>query len=184
MGSLGVSAFVLFIAIGLSVFFPNARNALIGFQGDLQGNIKPAQWVPIIRNMHRFELELGIFELSQGNVVSVVQDAIKQSGLLLKNVINNKHGYEIVAHYYTPSAAWLDVVTLRVTMNERQNYVSIHGVGESTGVISLVVPFAPLMNIMLCYFPFDDWGNNKRYLTGIQRELKSLQNHNFDASPR
>ena len=123
--------------------------------------------------MHRYKMNLGQFELSEkDNAVDLMHEAMRRSNLSPATVTQTDKGYIIEAWYLTKGAAWLDVVT--VTMDIEQSTIKARGIGESTGVLPMTVPLAPILNIFLCWFPFDDWGNNKRYLTHIQRNLQTL----------
>ena len=145
-----------------------------------QARLKPAQWVPYIRNLHRYEMEIGKYKLkdfTQSNdekeIIQTMTSIILKSKLIPSKTMESNDGYIMEANYYTPKLAWLDVVTLNIVINKSDNIINIHGIGESTGLFPLIVPLAPVLNIVTCWFPFDDWGNNKRYLKTIQSNINS-----------
>lgn len=161
-------------AIALRLFSPNESNPLIQFQSGLQASLKPAQWIPKMRDIHRYEMKIGTFQISDNwHFLDIIHKAMEKSKLIPKKVMETNNGYIMEAYYYTPSTAWLDVVTLSIVINPNKNTMTINGLGESTGLLPLVVPFAPILNIMLCWLPFDDWGNNKRYLTDMKNNIRS-----------
>ena len=65
----------------------------------------------------------------------------------------------------------LYVVTLKIDIDGTKDETKIYGIGESTGFLPMKIPFAPFFNIFLCWVPFLDMGNNKRYLRRITKNL-------------
>lgn len=173
-----LTALAAIIAIAFRYFFPNHEsNPLVASQSTLQASLKPAQWIPKIRNLHRYEMDIGNYKISdfknKENVIGEMTKIIEISKLIPKKVMETNDGYIMEAFYYTPKNAWLDVVTLKIIIDRDTNTIKINGIGESTGFLPLIIPLAPIVNIILCWFPFDDWGNNKRYLKTIQSNIKS-----------
>merc|ERR1712173_80283 len=87
---------------------------LIQIQTMIQAPMKPAQWIPFIRDMHRYEMNLGTFSMSNADDFDhFIGLAMMKSGLSpqypLRKVGKNKFIFE--AYYHTPKNAWLDVVT-------------------------------------------------------------------------
>ena len=168
------TAITAIAAIALRLLLPNESNPLIQIQSGLQASLKPAQWIPKIRDIHRYEMDLG--EYSLNNTKDIIYDirlSMEQSELIPHKIIQTSNGYIMEAYYYTPSTAWLDVVTLNMIINKQNQSITINGIGESTGILPLTIPMAPILNMILCWAPFDDWGNNRRYLVDIQRNIQS-----------
>eukprot|EP00483_Globobulimina_turgida_P013134 UN13158 len=119
-------------------------------------------------------MEVGTFEWKNDNqIVNDIKVAMQKSKLIPQKVMKTDNGYIMDAYYLTPKTAWLDIVTLDIVINKDKNTMKINGIGESTGLVPLIVPMAPILNIVFCWFPFHDMGNNKRYLTSIKKNIPS-----------
>merc|ERR1711971_264252 len=121
---------------------------LIQLQTMIQAPMKPAQWIPFIRDMHRYEMNIRTFTLSdtvRDNFEDLIALAVEKSGLAPQYPMQkvNENMYILTAYYHTPKNAWLDVVSLTMT-HKNDIAINIDGVGESTGVFPLTIPFAPL----------------------------------------
>ena len=170
---------IFFVIVGFELLkrlsFENDKNdesllqLLMRVQTMFQARLKPAQWVPFIRNLHRYKMNLGTFEsIDEAKIISAVKKSKLIPQLPLKQESKNK--YTLYAYFYT-KIGWLDIVTLKINIDESKNETSIYGIGESTGLLPLTIPFAPFFNILFCWFPFQDFGKNKKYLKTIQKNL-------------
>ena len=175
------TAFAAILAIVLRYVYPNHEsNPLVQLQSTVQAALRPAQWIPYIRNLHRYEMEIGKYKLShftksndEKEIIENMILIISKSNLIPTKTMKSNDGYIMEANYYTPGTAWLDVVTLKIIINKSNDTIFINGIGESTGLFPLTVPLAPFLNIITCWFPFDDWGNNKTYLKTIKSNINS-----------
>lgn len=175
------TAFAAIVAVALRYIYPSHEsNPLVQLQSTLQASLKPAQWIPYIRNLHRYEMEIGKYKMKyftksndEKEIIENMTSIILKSNLIPTKTMESNDGFIMEANYYTPKSAWLDVITLKISINKSNNEIIINGIGESTGLIPLIVPLAPVLNIVTCWFPFDDWGNNKRYLKSIQSNINS-----------
>lgn len=69
---------------------------------------------------------------------------------------------------------WLDVVTLEVYVGDDSQDIQIKAFAGATGFVPLIVPAAPLLNILCCWMPFTDFGNCNGYLNSIYKNIKAL----------
>mmetsp|Transcript_41910 Transcript_41910/g.68995 ORF Transcript_41910/g.68995 Transcript_41910/m.68995 type:complete len:189 (-) Transcript_41910:223-789(-) len=174
-----LSIWAIAVAVVCKVLFlnDNPSNPIISIQAKYQALLKPAQWIPIIRDFHRHEMQIGTYHVKEDNdestLLADIKSMLESNDLLPQSVENATDAYIIQSFYFTPTAAWLDTVTLTLRMDRKQHTMSVYGEGESTGFLPVSIPMAPLINIVCCWFPFLDVGNNERYLQAIQQSMNT-----------
>ena len=72
------------------------------------------------------------------------------------------------------ATGWLDVITLEVHVGDDSQDIEIKAFSGSTGFVPLLIPAAPIMNVLLCWMPFNDFGSNNGYLKTIHKNIKAL----------
>merc|ERR1740123_2716401 len=73
---------MFWLAVSFLFVIPHDMNPMVVVQSHLQEALNPAQWVPYVRDLHRHEMDIGVFPLSQfGDVVSDIYAAMESSGL-------------------------------------------------------------------------------------------------------
>lgn len=175
----GIAA-IFWIVTGLSLLIPHQMKSMRSLQIAMQEKLSPAQWIPYIRDLRRYEMDLGVFQLSKfDDVEHDVLSAMKRSGFIVNtrkrdNVLKRgaKPDYRINGYYFTPNG-WLDAVYLDVTIDKKQGICNIYGLGTSTGFLPVAVPFSPFLSAFFCWVPFDDKGMNEKHLKDIRDALES-----------
>jgi len=96
---------------------------------------------------------------------------MEESGLVVFSQMDRDSEFILKAYAFTDGCGWLDVVTLEGTCQD-SSQVTIKGKGESTGFLPLMIPLSPILNCLLCWMPFQDWGNNQRYLNDVWTRIR------------
>jgi hypothetical protein len=128
---------------------------LVSLQAAVQAWLKPAMWVPGVRSFHSEQHEWRV-AAPAGQVLEAVLAAageLSRRGWSQYEV--DKAGRRVVLNYLTKVACWLDQVELRFEeAGPSSTVVRVHA--YSTGMLPLLIPLAPLLNILLIFFPFLD----------------------------
>jgi hypothetical protein len=127
---------------------------LVSAQARLQARLKPASWVPGVRWFHSESAEWRV----QGTPVEALMDKVWSAAAELSSRGWSQHeqdkvGKRIVLNALTQGLKWLDQVELRFAEVEG-GWTQVRVRGYSTGLLPMVVPLAPLLNVLLCLFPF------------------------------
>jgi hypothetical protein len=128
---------------------------LVSLQAGVQAWLKPAMWIPGVRSFHSEQHEWRV-AAPAGQVLEAVVEAA--AGLTTRGWSQyevDKAGRRVVLNYVTRVAKWLDQVELRFEeVGPSSTVVRVHA--YSTGMLPLLIPLAPLLNILLIFFPFLD----------------------------
>jgi hypothetical protein len=132
-------------------------NALVRAQAGVQAWLRPGVWLPCARDWHHEVHEwaspsLGADELLD-KVWSIAKD-MELEGRALEQYDYDKAGKRIVLNYFTAKAKWLD--QLELTFVSAGSGCTVRVRAYSTGVLPLLVPLAPLLNVIFMFFPFQD----------------------------
>ena len=182
-------------SIGLQLFYvfilrKPSKNPIIQAQADIQAGLKPAGWIPNVRKFHgadeqTWNLKLNNLDEKDGTndkIMDIIQESTKKSGYLLQPLKVSQTGFILDAYVITRLIGWLDVITLKICfnkgtelLNNDKKEIKIIANSESTGFIPLIIPFAPILNILFCWVPFlDGRKNNTRYLKRIRKNIEQL----------
>jgi hypothetical protein len=141
--------------------------------------LRPGSWVPGIKQRHRgtktYTCTPGLFK----NDVAVAVETIHKM-LATKDSPTSRVAYtgtDSVTMYFITPVKFLDVLTIKVCSQseaDEQGYVSLAIVSRSTCMVPASVPGAPLFGSILAFFPFRDWGQNKKHI----RHVGSILNEN------
>jgi hypothetical protein len=127
---------------------------LVSLQAAVQAWLKPAMWVPGVRSFHSEQHEWRV-EAPAGQVFEAVLAAAGElSSRGWSQYEADKAGRRVVLNYLTKGAKWLDQVELLFEVGPSSTVVRVHAF--STGMLPLLIPLAPLLNILLIFFPFLD----------------------------
>ena len=195
------------------------NSPMIRFQGPIQANIQPGLWCSCLSCFHRatprewqfsFEINSGTDDYNYDSpfnndttqtiddnhiTLLLITEALEQSGLMVQPYNITNYGFDIKAYAYTRVCAWLDVITLKVYVNEKKNNgpnnlssekknvnsknglkidISIEASSGSTGLAPLWMPCAPIISIIFFWLPFGDAGNNDAYLNTLFKNVEKL----------
>ena len=129
---------------------------MISLQASIQSKLHPATWLPGIRNVHSEECEWTVTGLSSDKILSSIYDAAEalQPDFIGRSI--NKTSGKVVVDTLT-KAKWLDQIHVTVTpVDDKSCKASL--ICSSTGFLPLIIPFAPIFNVVLCFVPFGDGG--------------------------
>lgn len=150
---------------------------MISCQAAIQAQLQPAAWLPTsLRDMHRGEEE---WTFASSSIESVFSNYAK----ILEEKLDKKSSFAkcfklksvdeatktITLHYLTKNAKWLDVYTLK--FSDSESGVKCKAVGISTGFLPLILPFAPVLNVVLFWLTFHDHGFNEKGLEWLRSDL-------------
>jgi len=149
-------------------------------QAPIQAFLRPSLWIPGLRAWHRkkqfWHVSGNTFDNYQ-KLLTGLQEVEVDLGLLygfrcVKISKVDKDKKFIQAYFLSPFMQWLDVVELQCLPGEHTaSMISAHSF--SSGVLPVCIPFTCILNIVLFFFPFYDWGQNKKRLEMI-REMSQL----------
>lgn len=155
-------------------------------QASMQASLSPASWIPCIKTMHAaypeiWNLKVDNLEnddLENDKILNIIGSLIAKVGFLVQPLIITNDAFVYHAFAITKGFGWLDVITIKIYLLEdnkiiKDGMIKIVAKSESTGVVPLMIPFSPILNIFLCWVPFLDMGNNKRYLKKIKNIIQS-----------
>ncbi|GAB5372273.1 hypothetical protein AAMO2058_001650900 [Amorphochlora amoebiformis] len=84
---------------------------------------------------------------------------------------------------FTGSASWLNVIDIVVTKNPslEQGGCLVRAHANSTGVLPVSVPLAPVLNVALFWIPFFDGGANKANIMEIEKIIMQQEKSVWNA---
>lgn len=145
---------------------------MVSFQAAVQAKLKPAAWSPGVRHMHSHSKtvqHVGSCDVVWKRWIAVcrylngLEEGVRRDQWLFGHVTVdhvNKTSGRIRLRLISPSAAWLDVVEIRVEESPEGCVLSKLW-GCATGIVPMKVPCAPLFNVVLCWVPFADHAPGK-----------------------
>ncbi|XP_012942979.1 uncharacterized protein LOC106012991 [Aplysia californica] len=141
-------------------------------QAPVQNFLRPAVWVPGLRNLHShretWTLPSDSHQNNLESVLGALMTVIKEdkSGSfwdVQKNDLQVARGF-IRVFVYT-RAEWLDIIELTFKGTEVQVW------SFSSGFLPLFIPFACVLNVPLFWIPFLDNGLNKHRINKIVKAM-------------
>lgn len=142
------------------------------WQSPIQAAIRPAVWLPGIRNLHS-KKETWIIpdatpEVCLENLVSAVALLGEREKMHIHKVRPNRNFVQI---YSYTEFEWLDIVEIEFQPGqERGTLGKAHSF--STGVLPLMIPLAFLLNMVFFFVPFYDNNFNTMRLERIRCAMK------------
>lgn len=131
---------------------------MVSVQLAVQAALCPAMWIPGLRNTHH-----EVHEWHVGEPCAALMDKVWAAAAQLEGggswsqwELDKARGI-IVLNYLTRRLRWLDQVELQFEAGGAGSSV-VRVRAYSTGMLPLLVPFAPLLNALLCWVPFSDAG--------------------------
>merc|ERR1712157_357868 len=108
-------------------------------------------------NLHRSQqFWTFTFPKNTADHLIIIREAVENSRLIIYQQKMTKYGFLISAYNFT-KAGWLDVVSLEIYLSDKDSTnITIKATGGSTGFLPLSIPLAPLLNCVLCWWPFSD----------------------------
>mmetsp|Transcript_569 Transcript_569/g.858 ORF Transcript_569/g.858 Transcript_569/m.858 type:complete len:173 (+) Transcript_569:178-696(+) len=141
---------------------------MVSLQASIQSKLRPATWLPGIRNVHSEECEWTIVGLSSADALKSIYDAAKalEPDDFIGRSIDKASG-KIVVDTLT-KAKWLDQIRMTVTpIDSKSCKASV--ICSSTGFLPLIIPFAPIFNVVLCFVPFGDGGKCEESMETLRK---------------
>jgi len=127
---------------------------MASIQASIQSVIKPATWIPGIRNFHS-EVHEWNFNVGVDEAMDTIWAAAKAlDGYVPRKF--NKAGRTMVVDFLT-KAKWLDQIKISFVSSSNGGCVA-RLFNCSTGFLPCIIPLAPLINIPLTILPFGDGG--------------------------
>eukprot|EP00042_Codosiga_hollandica_P025181 m.110082 g.110082 ORF g.110082 m.110082 type:complete len:171 (+) comp51791_c0_seq2:53-565(+) len=158
----------------MSVFLPaNAARTvswLARTQAPLQAFLRPALWSPFGKRAH---LDKQTWEVDQrpSEAFRTFLSAIEQCQASFKLIVSatNPASHTAQVLCFTNVAEWLDVIEIEFREAEHGSIAEV--IGFSSGVVPLLVPFAPILNVALFLIPFSDHQFNRKRLNLIRENM-------------
>mmetsp|Transcript_5654 Transcript_5654/g.7759 ORF Transcript_5654/g.7759 Transcript_5654/m.7759 type:complete len:170 (-) Transcript_5654:19-528(-) len=146
----------------------------ISLQGNIQSKLRPGSWLPGIRNPHSEEVE---WKFPESTSKETAMNAVSEAATSLDNFLersNDKESRTIVIDTFT-KAKWMDQVVLKFK-EDGSDGGELKAQVEccATGFFPLIVPLAPLLNIIFCFIPFGDGGNCARTMKILQKKVTEM----------
>lgn len=145
---------------------------MVSLQASIQSKLCPATWLPGIRNVHSEECEWTITGLSSDSALSSIYDAAEalQPDFVGRSI--DKTSRKVVVDTLT-KAKWLDQIRITVTpVDDKSCKASV--ICSSTGFLPLIIPFAPIFNVVLCFIPFGDGGKCAASMAVLRRKAEEV----------
>ncbi|XP_046839500.1 uncharacterized protein LOC124433766 [Xenia sp. Carnegie-2017] len=130
-------------------------------QSNIQAKLRPAVWLPGVRNLHscaeRWEIPELVPEESLQKVIDAVARLAEMEDIYLHSVDREKNFVQIFC--YT-KAGWLDVVEIDLYPGRFQGTQG-NARSFSTGLLPVWVPLSFLLNSIFFFVPFYDRNLNR-----------------------
>ncbi|XP_065055435.1 uncharacterized protein LOC135683954 [Rhopilema esculentum] len=137
-------------------------------QAPIQAALRPGVWLPGIRALHqRYERwQSGESPYFCFDKVLFALQIMETSDQLEIYKVDREH-LALQIFFYTKNCKWLDVVELEFqAAPESGTFVSARSF--SSGFLPAWIPFAFLLNMVCCFIPFFDLGENESRLERIR----------------
>ncbi|GBG25797.1 Hypothetical Protein FCC1311_020162 [Hondaea fermentalgiana] len=141
----------------------------IAWQRSIQTKLRPALVLPGVRNLHSEE-QTWVVAASAKETLEAIWKAASE---LEEYEPAKREEKKLTVDYLTTKLKWLDQITIEV-VSESQDSTTLKVVDGSTGFLPLTIPLAPLLNIVLCWFPFGDNGKCAATMSTLRK--KTAQN--------
>ncbi|XP_066927439.1 uncharacterized protein [Clytia hemisphaerica] len=148
-------------------------------QAPIQAYLRPALWFPGLRAIHQKKERwtvLGDTRSNFENIKNGIQTLKDWSTTTygdheMKIQIVDEEKMFIQMHFLTPFMQWLDVVELEIRPGQHSG-AEVEAHSFSTGVFPICFPLAFVINVLLFFVPFYDWGQNHARLEKIRTFCK------------
>ena len=151
--------------------------SFIKLQANIQNLIQPGNWLKFNFLMHSEECEW-IFQKSIDRDRAkefIIEAGKNMSDFSLRSIQEDV----ILFDYYTPRGQWMDQVRIEVIAGDPCKASLL---AKSTGVVPLIVPFAPLLSTILFWVPFQDYGGKtSQEIALLQREFMAISNTSVES---
>jgi len=140
-------------------------------QSPIQAALRPAMWLPGVRNLHSHKEIWYIPDATPDICLDKAIAAIDELGQSEKMHINKvrRNRYFIQIFSFT-EAEWLDVVEIEFQPGQDKGTVA-KAKSFSTGLLPTCVPLACIFNMIFFFVPFWDNGFNKARLERIHAKM-------------
>ncbi|KAK2574567.1 hypothetical protein P5673_000754 [Acropora cervicornis] len=142
------------------------------WQSPIQGALRPAIWLPKVRDLHSC-YETWIIpettpEVCLSNLIEAVDRLSETEKMHINKVQSHKNFVQIFSF---TQAEWLDVVEIEFQPGRERGTLG-KAKSFSTGLFPLMIPFAFLLNMIFFFVPFYDNKYNKMRLERIRSHMK------------
>lgn len=142
------------------------------WQSPIQGALRPAIWLPKVRDLHSC-YETWIIpettpEVCLSNLIEAVDRLSETEKMHINKVQSHKNFVQIFSF---TEAEWLDVVEIEFQPGRERGTLG-KAKSFSTGLFPLMIPFAFLLNMIFFFVPFYDNKYNKMRLERIRSHMK------------
>ncbi|KAJ7387228.1 hypothetical protein OS493_004202 [Desmophyllum pertusum] len=142
------------------------------WQSPIQGVLRPAMWLPGIKNFHSRKETWIIPEATPDVCLEHLISAVAILSETEKMHINKvRPGRNFVQIFCYTEAEWLDVVEIEFQPGRERGTLA-KARSFSTGLLPLMIPFAFLLNMIFFFVPFYDHNCNKMRLDRIKQHMK------------
>eukprot|EP00612_Vaucheria_litorea_P000571 CAMPEP_0171455884 /NCGR_PEP_ID=MMETSP0945-20130129/2594_1 /TAXON_ID=109269 /ORGANISM="Vaucheria litorea, Strain CCMP2940" /LENGTH=164 /DNA_ID=CAMNT_0011981201 /DNA_START=118 /DNA_END=612 /DNA_ORIENTATION=- len=148
---------------------------VVQFRANIQKVLKPGVWIPVLRSPHNWKEEWSLY--------STKEDCLQDIKNAVTKLQQNTEDLEFQLDYATESkvqiscltkSRWLDQVIIKLSSESSSEKTKARVYSFSTGVIPLTVVGSPLLNPLLCWFPFYDMEfSEKTWLPKIRDALET-----------
>lgn len=142
--------------------------SLSKLQAPFQAALRPGVWIPGIRALHQ-RYESWQTDISPFNCFDEVLQALNTLELTEKIEVYkaDKDHLSVQAFFYTKSCNWLDVVEFEFQAAPEAGTL-VKARSFSSGFLPVCVPLCFVFNVICCFVPFYDLGENKSRLERIR----------------
>ncbi|RDD36478.1 hypothetical protein TrispH2_011191 [Trichoplax sp. H2] len=142
-------------------------------QAPIQSFLRPAIWVPGLRNVHTVKEEWTI-EASPGDAfdkaIEAIEEVKKQEEFVQVHMIN-KDSREIRLFYFTSKAQWLDIMELHFKRGLDDETAIVDARSFSSGLLPVCIPLSFVLNTVFFFFPFLDHDFNSKRLSAFRQAM-------------
>ncbi|XP_064394215.1 uncharacterized protein LOC135341559 isoform X2 [Halichondria panicea] len=141
-------------------------------QAPCQACLRPAMWVPGLRNLHMAR-ETWLIKMDPAQALDKLVDGVEdydKAELMEVHKVDKSRGY-VEIFQFTQGCNWLDVVEVRFYTGDEPGMTRAESVSFSSGLIPAWCPLSFLCNCCCFFAPFSGNGQNTKRLEVIRNAL-------------
>mmetsp|Transcript_14472 Transcript_14472/g.25939 ORF Transcript_14472/g.25939 Transcript_14472/m.25939 type:complete len:166 (-) Transcript_14472:106-603(-) len=146
----------------------------ISSQIKLQGKWNPGAMVPGVRAFHSAAQEWRFNCGKSAAMQAVTNQVEKLDGFQLSE---NEAPLDTLVVQVLTLAKWMDQFTFSFE-EDQEGSCLVKVRGNSTGLLPVVVPLAPYLNVLFSWFPFLDWGKVARSMGLVRKFIEKEEGSN------
>ncbi|PAA55635.1 hypothetical protein BOX15_Mlig034422g1 [Macrostomum lignano] len=138
-------------------------------QASIQAWLRPAIWCPLLNRVHSYR---EVWRTGESEAAELVDSVVKTVNRFNRDKhLNcdwligsaNREAGQVTVLNLTARCRWLDIIVIDLRRGS--------ATATSTGLLPLLLPLAPLLNLLAFAFPFSDLVTNSKRLASLRQAL-------------